>query len=488
MFSYRNLQFKRYVPGAKNFVLVVVLSFLTINSLAPRLLNADTFLFPIMSIQHVTPFIWGQDRLVNLIPWIISKVESPTWNLFFHLFVFSASYFVLLALLSSIWVKRNGSLKNNYIPLFLTMSTVSLIVLQDKTLHSFVVEGQPYASSFVLLLIGFFTTTRGTRFIILGLLVSLVSLLLNPSGILVAFLVALIHFIHTRELKTGAIYITLASASFGLSFLISKLYGYDTGLTSYNSFDFSNLQSNIILASQNILAGIKYPKPILTLLLLSLIILSFGIGASRFKFRVTSSDLTSIGLATLFSATWVVVFACNKWVLLNGSHFRYFFPVYLLIIFIFSVVLYENAKSYNPNYLGVLALLLFIVLAARPLADPRTYSLKQSTKNIVQYMQRNEIDFVAGWYWDAWPVVYEDMKLNKSVIGFSYRAVGNVENARNEILSEPRGGELIRVVCVNSSVEACTQDVNSIAPFTYAPRDWSECGYQCSDILFARIK
>jgi len=78
-----------------------MLSMLSVNYYVPEYLNADVILNSIMSLQNVTLFYWGQNRLINIIPFLLQIVNNPTINLATHLLLFSYVYFWLIWELSS---------------------------------------------------------------------------------------------------------------------------------------------------------------------------------------------------------------------------------------------------------------------------------------------------------------------------------------------------------------------------------------------------
>ncbi len=58
-------------------LLILVLSLLTVNAFAPRFLNADVILNSVMSLQNVTLFVWGQNRLLNVVPLFSLRSRIP---------------------------------------------------------------------------------------------------------------------------------------------------------------------------------------------------------------------------------------------------------------------------------------------------------------------------------------------------------------------------------------------------------------------------
>jgi hypothetical protein len=60
-------------------------------------LNADILLNTVMALQKpATLYYWGQNRLLNVLPWVLSPVRSPTWNLALVLMLTSLCFYGLL--------------------------------------------------------------------------------------------------------------------------------------------------------------------------------------------------------------------------------------------------------------------------------------------------------------------------------------------------------------------------------------------------------
>lgn len=69
---------------------------LTATACAPRYLNADMLLNSVMSLQHVTLFYWGQNRLLNVLPLVASVTSDPQYNLWLVILLPVVAFFLLL--------------------------------------------------------------------------------------------------------------------------------------------------------------------------------------------------------------------------------------------------------------------------------------------------------------------------------------------------------------------------------------------------------
>ena len=68
-------------PWLTALVWLVSMSVLTVLKHAPAALNADILLNSIMSLQKVTLFYWGQNRLLSILPFIVAPATDPAVNL-----------------------------------------------------------------------------------------------------------------------------------------------------------------------------------------------------------------------------------------------------------------------------------------------------------------------------------------------------------------------------------------------------------------------
>ena len=143
--------------------LLCVLPLAAINCFSPEYLNAETLMFSVMSIQNVTPFVWGQDRLANFVSYPLSPISSPHLNLFAHLWLFSLSFFLLLLACARLVVRLMqpaGESDADFLVVFVIAVVVSLLTLSPFASHVFILEGQPYAASYLLLFVAFFSFLR----------------------------------------------------------------------------------------------------------------------------------------------------------------------------------------------------------------------------------------------------------------------------------------------------------------------------------------
>ena len=472
-----NLYNNKLPSHAITVILLIIFSLLAINQFAPEYLNADTILFPVMSLQHVTMFIWGQDRLANFIPYLLSIISSSELNLFTHLFLFALSFFLLLLLCAEI-IRMMSSDNKNGIVAFVILTTVSFIILSPAASYSFILEGQPYALSYLLLLSSFLISIRPafnvklTRTLVIAAL--FVATGLNPSILVPAAGLSAGLFLIKKDWRSGLIFVLIAVAMFTLWLQLSKWYGTPTGTNAYSAFNLHNIQENINVAITSILSQIRsiyVGGLIITVLLIRIMV----------NFEILRSSKNILGLIWIFAICWLLVFSNNDWIKLNQSHFRYFFPVFLALIFTLSFVIYQFAGQLNSihrNWFVMACLFVIVSLLARPLVPFEEYAIFKKIKPSIEIAEIEKVRFVAGNYWDAWPMVFQMQKTHGGAFGLLYRGDGNAQNARQAFDSESKIHPAVKVLCMNSAIEICINDIKNFTPW-YLQMTKVDCGNGC---------
>ena len=169
------------------FAISAVLGALAVNRYLPSALNADTILFSIMSLQNVTPFYWGQNRLANIVPFLLSPVQSPLLNLGLQILVIAMAYYAFLIVLTLVVTKHVLGVtdaRDRWLGVGIVIATCTLLIAPHAA-AIFITEGQPYALSYLTMLAAIFLA-QGQHKVraAASQLAILVSVGLNPSVIL----------------------------------------------------------------------------------------------------------------------------------------------------------------------------------------------------------------------------------------------------------------------------------------------------------------
>jgi hypothetical protein len=302
--------------------LLAGLSLLTINRFTPTYLNADTILFSVMSLQHVTLFYWGQNRLASFIPFILSPITQPHLNLMAHLFIFSLSFYLFLFLCARLVANLAGDKDSvsGVSKAFGISLVLSLLLLEPVASYEFILQGDPYALSYLLLLVGFLSYLRGFqnsrwRWVLISFII-FIATGLNPSIVVPAGVLAC-GTVFVEKQWRGLAFFAVAVAMFAVWGKLSTWYGVPSVPGAYSSFEFGNVTANLSLAITSLLLGIRVPA-------LMVIILTVGVLDLLKRVKQEDQSKPVMRMLWLFAATWLFVFSQNKWIKLNQSHFSTF--------------------------------------------------------------------------------------------------------------------------------------------------------------------
>jgi hypothetical protein len=107
---------------------LLVVSALPVIAYAPDFIGADTVLGSIMSLQNVTLYFWGQNRLLNVLPFAVSWITDPQSNLLALLYLASLASFSLLLLLALFARRAVAGRSDLVLPVFAALSATYLLV------------------------------------------------------------------------------------------------------------------------------------------------------------------------------------------------------------------------------------------------------------------------------------------------------------------------------------------------------------------------
>jgi hypothetical protein len=82
----------------------ILMTRFTVNGYAGSA-NADVLMSSIMSLQNLTVYYWGQNRLLNVLPALAYPFRDPHQNLQAILYITAASYFAFLISISALSAK-----------------------------------------------------------------------------------------------------------------------------------------------------------------------------------------------------------------------------------------------------------------------------------------------------------------------------------------------------------------------------------------------
>ena len=452
------------------FSISAVLGALAVNRYAPTAINADTILLSIMSLQNVTPFYWGQNRFANIVPFLLSPVQSPVFNLALHLLIFATAYYAFLIVLTLIVTKRVLGVTNTqdrWLGVAIVIATCTLLI-SPHAAAVFITEGQPYALSYLAMLAAIWLT-RGQHKVRVAAsqLAILVSVGLNPSVILFSGPLACL-FCFQRRYREGMLLLAGTILSFVFWHVLSKTAP-DPGI-GYARIQLASIQDDLLRSANSILSAFTVSTLIGSMLVAFAVILISKSPNQNGAWRLLSLLIACMALA------WWGLFGVNAWIKANISHFRYFFPTILAICLLLALSLYGQVLQTSPaikrtTFFACLLILVY-ALAAQP-TRLRDYTIIERTAPYARYASSNQITLVAGDYWVVWPVVFQLLNNRQVAFGITYRGEGNVGALRHWLDSNGHRADL-KAMCVASEVRVCEENLRNLTAL-----DWGKSADKC---------
>lgn len=471
-----------------DFLLVaIVASAFALMSLmfaGPAWMNADTAILPVMSIQRVTLFYWGQNRFLNLVPALASPVRDPEANLILQVLVFGAGFVGLFALLGTLmarFVLRSSERLDAWL-CFALLLALFVTLSSPYALHVFVSEGQPYGLSCFLVGLGLLATLapgerRKLRYA-LGFLAMTIAGGLNPSLLLVAAAIcgALFAFLPALRWQAFVTFI-MSVVAIGLWLVVAKFV---PGPDNYGKFLAKHVGSNLSAAFYWMRLG------------LTTVSLAAAAGASGLAWLILALWPRKeprirwfvVGACLLFAVVWFALFSQNAWIVANQSHFRYFYPVFICIPVALTAPLAAVSLRFGHRIrlaVTVVALAATFGMLLAPWRPIDAFPVFAKVKGYVREAESRDIDLIAGSYWAVWPSVFLMLR-DGPAFGIELdRGVANRQSVLREIEAIKSRKGSAQALCVDADPERCVADATlftSLAWRTVPDR----CGERCSII------
>lgn len=456
------------LPGLViDFTLTVLLAFFTVNRYSPEFINADVILNSVMSLQNITLFYWGQNRVVNILPLVIYPIRDPALNLYICLMTATMVFYLLVWFWADRLSKSNDSDEHSAPGrrvIFLSLSTIILLIFKPFAVFEIVTWHIEYTLSYLLLGVAFFyyVEKRKSSPAIFPVTVFLMALAIgvNYSTIIPVLALAVGYvFVKRRIDKVSLVFGFLATGLFLSWIFVSRLYP-GNGI-SYYGFHFAKITEYLPLAAANLLDAISLNNALVVILVACLL----KILAIRLSSEKALSDASRRGapimMLIVFSIVWFLLFSTNTWVVANEFRFRYFIPVLfagmILLSFVIKDIVLLLKTRRNHILSGVLIAFLMLILA-HPIVFPRDYPIFKRFDAVIPV----DVDGYAGDYWSVWPAVMNDLLADKNSSGFAYRAVGNRENVIRSLSGNKRGSGKLVIGCLKSSVDECHKQISGM--------------------------
>jgi hypothetical protein len=453
--------------GLAAVALCALLAAMAVNRLAPEGQNADALLHPLMSLQNVTLFYWGQDRLANLIPFLLSWISAPTLSMWAHLWIFSFSFFSFLAVLAFAGAPRlhpDVAWTGRWL-IFLMLTAVSLVILLPHAASVLLVEGHPYMPSFLLMAIALLTLTRGG----VGLPSTLIALLslfgaigVNPSLVLVPLSLVVLWFAGL-EARRIALIVAAALVCLAIWLALSRLA--QAPSRPYFTISLGSLGGDLVEAVRGMSEALRPAG-------LALVTCAVGVGAfAGLGSPRRPREWQAMCFLGALAVGWWVVFATNEWVKqANQSHYRYFSVTIFALAIAASIMLFSfvrDAGRLAKALSGAICVTIALGLLWRPPVPWSRYDIVVEVADYVDFAERNDLRFVVGAYWLVWPTASELVRRGRPGFGLAWRAEGNRAAIVTAIEDSLRQGKVPRALCILEPAADCIDRAVEISGFTW---------------------
>lgn len=425
--------------------------------------NGDTLLLSIISTQEVTPYYWGQDRWLNLIPFVFSFVQDTELNLILITFVQFLIFFSLPFTFLNLYGIKNKYLTSTLFYIF--------ILLPTSRLYHFNIFTEPYiiaiSLSYINLLIikiklvsNFKLYTKNTTSIIIFCISYKIC---QPVIFLYAFHFLFFYLKEFPEFNLKDITIFLIKKIFSKEFMIYFFLVLITFSFVEILHYFKNIgeiiqdrKMNIILSPVYAFKSINnlfnnydtiYEKNKVHFIVL---IISFLIFFVKIKKRIEYNSKPLI-ILLCSSVTNILLFSVLEWTELNSYHPRYIiYSSVLLCLFssvtISSIISYVFPKRYI-NHISLVLLIICLLLTLIIHNPTKPISVTKRLETVMFNKSRITIDDkkvhgAIGNYWSVWPAVWLNNAYGRhDYFGVSFRARVSLINKKKTLLLRHYGDD-----------------------------------------------
>ena len=437
-----------------------LISYLTVNKYAPIALNADVLLNSLMSLRNITLFYWGQNRLLNVLPFLVSPIRNPSLNLSAILFITSLSTFLLLFLISRFTVRTidNEVEKNNTLAtqIFIALSGLFILGLNGGGVSEITINHIEWTLPFLLsgtaIYILWFEKLKKISHNILSVILIFIATGVNPTILIMnTFIAGASTLYNKRNYKKDLLIFLISFISFAIWAYISTRLG---PINSYANFSIKHISENIISSGASIFNTFNLSFVLLVLIMFTTVEIYRILNKGQNHHYDNRLQQFCSAAVLLFSLCWIILFAGNKWVSMNLISIRYFIPVFFCIFigisFKLSFILSEMKERLSSLIVCILLLMSFANLYTR-FSNYQDFQLFKEINTLSPYRYK----LYAGDYWSVWPLVLRDQMEGITSFGLAYRSEGDQYATKEFIENELKKSGLITVLCVKSSLENC---------------------------------
>jgi len=333
-----------------NILLIIFFALYVVFHSAPKVLNADVLLNSIMSSHNLTLFYWGQDRLLNVLPFLLSGIKNSHINLYFALLLPAVSHFTLLFCISNLALTLSSEKDNKCSTiLFIVLAFIFLFSFNKASIFHIAIGHIEYSASYLTVLyvlLRIFKSDKNSFFdLIFNALLFFIAIGINPSVVLFALatgisLLTLNQFI----IKKKELVLLLISSI--LFFILwgglSKKFGIAQS-TSYMAFHTNEYRFALKTVIKQLVQTIKAPQ--IYIIFFFFIAYNFFLPNStnivntknykKIYFIFNKKTYFIFICAVSFCLGYLLLFSASDWVRVNEYSFRYFIVIIYFFLFYF---------------------------------------------------------------------------------------------------------------------------------------------------------
>ena len=461
----RFLQRRNAFPWVVSLVWILLLTVLTVNKLSRLALVADTSLFTTMSLQRVTLFYWGQNRLLNVIPALLSVVRDPGVNVEAFFIISALCFFGAVAALALVFHRFTPWAKDplNRLVVVIVSTSVPVLVLKQSALANQAFMHPEYTLPVALACaaLALVWWVRGWWTLPIAAALVAVALGVNPTISLPLFLVLGVPLIVSRQWHSRSTYFgILVAISLAAWTIISTLSSWANPGDGYLSPDFQDYPVHV----EQALLGIGESFSSLRLLV---VVIGGAVLAALIHFEkrtVTKRSVPISVIVIIFCTLWVLIFSANHWVVLNGVNVRYFAFVFLGLYFLVamrlpSVVDIVRKRRWSRWFGGLTLLAVMTVTVALVWAPFTSLNAAPALQKAHQHA-RSDVALYAGEYWSVWMIVLDKELAHEPGYGLAFRGLSNKPGVLDFVKTSSGSGP-VKVACIGGDVPLCQSQIKA---------------------------
>ncbi len=432
---------------------------LLVNRLGPEFLDADTLLSSLMSTQKVTLFYWGQERLANVLPFMLAPVTDLARNQWLQMTANAAAYLLLLEALTHVACQLDDAPPPRLYRhvLFALLVALPFLFLRPFALYQFTVAAQPYSLSFLCLTWAALAWRRRVEQPLFWVACGpalVVAVGLNPAVLLLV--VALVAWQHRAGKGRGWIgFFVLTLSIFVVWTFLSVTYP----LRSPASF--------MTFAPQGVPAALRASAGEIAHEALRLRVVALGgiavtVAWPQLGLQQRRATLSAIALGFV----WSLFFLTNLWVQRNSAAFRYFMPLIFAPVVCTALALahlcFQRRTVWRARVALLACTLVFAGFCVRPWTPLASYHLFQPARTPLATAQRHQIRYFAGDYWTVWPVIFQLRLQGHDALGAFSRGIA----MQAEIMAALHKDQIVQprtlAQCINKPLPTCQEQLEKV--------------------------